>query len=114
MTLGLTEGRPTDPLLRSPERLQGFALPLASTEDLLCMKLSTIAGRGARRDFWDLHALLLSLNYGLEQTLALYVQKDPVENVGYMLKTRHGSERLSGFELAARFGDFFREAFFVG
>lgn len=75
------------PLLRSSERLPGFALPLASTEDLLCMKLAAIAGRGARRDFWDLHALLLSLNYGLEPALALYLQKYPVEDVGHVLKS---------------------------
>ncbi len=75
------------PLLRNAERLPGFALPLASTDDLLCMKLSAIAGRGARRDFWDLHALLLSLNYGVERVLALYVQKYPVEDVGHVLKS---------------------------
>ena len=74
-------------MLKVPERLPGFALPLASLDDLLCMKLAAIAGRGARRDFWDLHALLSSLHYGLESALALYVQKYPVEDVGHVLKS---------------------------
>ncbi len=75
------------PLLKNAERLPGFALPLASLDDLLCMKLAAIAGRGARRDFWDLHALLLSLSYGLGQALELYVQKYPIEDVGHVLKS---------------------------
>lgn len=75
------------PLLKSPERLPGFALPLASPDDLLCMKLAAIAGRGARRDFWDLHALLSSLNSGLKSALDLYVQKYPTEDLGHVLKS---------------------------
>jgi Nucleotidyl transferase AbiEii toxin, Type IV TA system len=75
------------PLLKSSERLPGFALPLASLDDLLCMKLAAIAGRGARRDFWDLHALLLSLNCGLEPALGLYAEKYPVEDLGHVLKS---------------------------
>ncbi len=31
---------------------------LASLEDLGCMKLAAIAQRGAKKDFFDLHALL--------------------------------------------------------
>lgn len=46
------------PLLHPPEHLPGIPIPVASFDDLICMKLSAIAGRGARRDFWDLHAML--------------------------------------------------------
>ncbi|WP_437635786.1 hypothetical protein [Sorangium sp. So ce854] len=40
------------PLLGPPEPLPGIPLPVASLDDLEFMKLSAIAGRGARRDFW--------------------------------------------------------------
>jgi len=42
------------PLVDWPE----YACRLASLEDLGCMKLAAIAQRGAKKDFFDLHALL--------------------------------------------------------
>ena len=75
------------PLLQPTEHLPGFALPLASIADLMCMKLSAIAGRGARRDFWGLHALLQSSGIGLEKALELYSEKYPVDDLGHVLKS---------------------------
>ncbi len=46
------------PLLAGPERIAGIPLPVASIDDLMCMKLSALAGRGMARDFWDLQAML--------------------------------------------------------
>jgi hypothetical protein len=42
------------PLVDWPE----YGCRLASLEDLACMKLAAIAQRGAKKDFFDLHALL--------------------------------------------------------
>ncbi|MBI5501567.1 MAG: nucleotidyl transferase AbiEii/AbiGii toxin family protein [Deltaproteobacteria bacterium] len=57
------EGAPVDlvryryPLLEPPSAgPRGFAV--AGLRDLAAMKLAAIAGRGLRRDFWDLHAIL--------------------------------------------------------
>lgn len=44
------------PLDAPPPGPDGF--PIASLRDLAAMKLATIAGRGLRRDFWDLHEIL--------------------------------------------------------
>ncbi len=45
------------PLLEPPgPGPEGF--PVASIRDLAAMKMATIAGRGLRRDFWDLHEIL--------------------------------------------------------
>jgi len=75
------------PLLGPPERVPGIPVPLASLEDLECMKLSAIAGRGARRDFWDLHALLTARGRGLEEVLAAYRQKYVQEDVGHLVRS---------------------------
>ncbi len=45
------------PPLEPPET-RGRAVPLASLLDLATMKLSAIARRGLRRDFWDLHEII--------------------------------------------------------
>jgi hypothetical protein len=57
------EGIPIDivrypyPLLDAPRRgPEGFRV--AGLRDLAAMKLATIAGRGLRRDFWDLYTIL--------------------------------------------------------
>jgi hypothetical protein len=75
------------PLLGPPESLQGIALPLASLDDLECMKLSAIAGRGARRDFWDLYALLTARGRSLEQALDAYVRKYASEDIGHVVRS---------------------------
>ena len=46
---------PLEPPSSGPE---GF--PVAGVRDLAAMKLTAIARRGLRRDFWDLHAILQS------------------------------------------------------
>lgn len=45
------------PPLEPPET-QGRVVPVASLLDLATMKLSAIARRGLRRDFWDLHEII--------------------------------------------------------
>lgn len=64
-------------------------MPVAGLEDLACMKVSAIAGRGAAKDFWDLHELL-SMGVGggsLDGVLALYRRKFPMEDVGHAIRS---------------------------
>lgn len=77
------------PLLEPPQEREGLAVPVASPEDLACMKISAVAGRGAAKDFWDLHELLAFGVCGgsLEALLALYARKFPVEDVGHAVRS---------------------------
>jgi hypothetical protein len=75
------------PTLKPPERLTGIAVPVATQEDLVCMKLSAIGGRGARRDFWDLHALLGAMAMPLAEALQLFREKYPMEDVGHVIRS---------------------------
>jgi hypothetical protein len=57
---------------------------LASLDDLGCMKLSAIAQRGSRKDFYDVHALL-SRHRPLAELLTLYQQKFQVSDISPVL-----------------------------
>jgi hypothetical protein len=77
------------PLLAATETRGGLAVPVASSEDLACMKVSAIAGRGAAKDFWDLHVLL---EHGVAKgdlgtLLGQYARKYPVEDVGHAVRS---------------------------
>lgn len=61
-----------------------FSCRLASLEDLACMKLSAIAGRGARKDFVDLYALGTS-HINLSRMLELYTEKFGISDIGHVL-----------------------------
>lgn len=50
------------------------------------MKLSAIANRGARRDFWDLHALCLARGWSLDVALGHYRRKFPNEDCGHVIR----------------------------
>jgi hypothetical protein len=76
------------PLLATPDRSL-LSVPVASLDDLLCMKLSAIAGRGAAKDFWDLDALL---EHGVAQgtlsgALELYKRKFSSEDLGHVVRS---------------------------
>lgn len=72
------------PLLQSLVDWPAYGCRLASREDLLCMKLAAIAGRGARKDFLDVYALGIS---GLPPSkgLDLYREKYATSDVGHVL-----------------------------
>jgi len=76
------------PLLRPVHRVARVAIPVASSEDLACMKLSAIGGRGAAKDFWDLDELLNRgvAGGGLADLLALYRQKFPADDIGHVVR----------------------------
>jgi len=60
------------------------AINLASLDDLACMKLSAIAQRGEKKDFYDVYALCTQ-HQSLERLLELYQRKFSVTDVGPVL-----------------------------
>jgi len=68
------------PVVPWPER----GVNLASLDDLACMKLSAIAQRGAKKDFYDVYALC-SQHQPLEHLLELYQKKFSVTDIGPVL-----------------------------
>ena len=58
--------------------------PLASLEDLACMKLSALAQRGARKDFCDLYALGKKA-FSLQDMLGFYRKKFNIPDIGSVL-----------------------------
>lgn len=74
------------PSLREPERRDDIPVRVASRDDLVCMKLSAIAGRGARRDFWDLYALLVAEGTSLADALVAFRVKYASEDVGHVVR----------------------------
>lgn len=73
-------------LLEDVEEDPRVPVKLASPADLVCMKLSAIAGRGARRDFWDLHELLATSGTPLPRALELFSRKYPSTDLGHVVR----------------------------
>jgi hypothetical protein len=74
-------------LLAPPAPAADLAVPVASIIDLACMKLSAIASRGAARDFWDLHEIIITTNRELSIYLDAYRRKFPVEDLGHVIRS---------------------------
>jgi hypothetical protein len=76
------------PLLEPPTAHAGVAVGLASNEDLVCMKLAAIGGRGAAKDFWDLHALFEAgaAHGDLRVALERFRTKYPSNDIGHVVK----------------------------
>jgi hypothetical protein len=72
------------PLLKPLEQWREMNCPLASLEDLACMKLSAIAQRGARKDFCDIYALGKKA-FSLSQMLGFYQKKFGIRDIGSVL-----------------------------
>jgi hypothetical protein len=60
-----------------------YGCELASLPDLACMKLSAVAGRGARKDFIDIYAIG-SMHLSLTEMLDLYGRKYDLTDVGHV------------------------------
>lgn len=58
------------------------ALPVASLDDVRAMPLHAIATRGAARDFWDLHAMLLHRGVPLTRALDEFSRRYPTDDLG--------------------------------
>ena len=61
-----------------------YGCPVASLDDLACMKLSAIAQRGSKKDFLDVYALARE-HRPLQEMLLLYQQKYNVEDIAPVL-----------------------------
>jgi hypothetical protein len=72
------------PLLQDLVSWEDIGVRLASLDDLACMKLSAIAQRGSRKDFYDTYALCRSYR-PLAQLLSLYRQKFAIDDIGPLL-----------------------------
>ena len=72
------------PLLAETVTWADYSSPLASLDDLACMKLSAITQRGARKDFIDLYALV-TRHRPLPELLAAYQQKYNIEDIAHVL-----------------------------
>ena len=70
-------------LLQPPELIE--AVRFLSTQDIAAMKLSAVAQRGSKKDFFDLIELLN--HYPLSQLLSFYGQKYSEDNYFYVLKS---------------------------
>lgn len=59
-----------------------------SDEHLVCMKLAAIGGRGAAKEFWDLHALFeAGVDRGdLREALELFRAKYPSNDRGHIVR----------------------------
>lgn len=58
-------------------------LKIADIKDIVCMKLSAVAGRGTKKDFIDLYYLLKIIS--LENMFELYERKFGIRDYQYML-----------------------------
>ena len=57
----------------------------ASTEEIIALKLNAIAGRGAKKDFFDLHELLNHFTF--EQIIEAYKKKYPQNSIMMVMKS---------------------------
>lgn len=69
--------------------VEDLSVRIASLDDILCRKLSAIAGRGAAKDFWDLDVLLSRGVAGgmLQTAFELFARKFPAVDVGHLLRS---------------------------
>jgi Nucleotidyl transferase AbiEii toxin, Type IV TA system len=74
-------------LLAPPELRAELPVPVASIDDLASMKLSAIAGRGAARDFWDLHTIVTRTARPLSEFLDAFRRKYPVDDIGHVIRS---------------------------
>jgi predicted nucleotidyltransferase component of viral defense system len=72
------------PDLVPPIEWREYGVRLCALEDLACMKLSAVGGRGAKKDFIDLFALGRE-KFTLPQMLEFYGQKYDVSDLGHTL-----------------------------
>ena len=72
------------PLLVAISFDERYVCPIASLDDIACMKLSAVAQRGSRKDFIDIFTLV-HRHRPLSELLALYQQKYAIESIANVL-----------------------------
>jgi len=50
-------------------------IKIASLEDILCMKINAVIGRGNRKDFIDIYFIMKEMNWNSDKVLELFQQK---------------------------------------
>ncbi len=63
-----------------------YGCSLASVADIACMKLASVASRGSRKDFVDLHRILSDF-YSLQTLLRLYRKKYKNRDIGHVVRS---------------------------
>lgn len=58
---------------------------LAGLKDLAAFKLNAVSGRGSKKDFWDVEALLQ--HFTLRQMLDFFTQKYPVAELWHLIRS---------------------------
>lgn len=71
------------PHLQPIEVVNGIRL--VSLPDVIAMKLGAVAGRGAKKDFWDIDRLLRQ--YTLAEMIQFYTQKYPRSDPGQVVRS---------------------------
>ncbi len=66
--------------------IMGVPVLVASVADLVAMKLAAIGDRGAARDFWDLHELMLRTSMSLAAALQLHQRRFPRIDLGHIVR----------------------------
>jgi len=74
------------PMLQPKVLWTEFGVHLAGMNDIVCMKLSAIASRGSRKDFFDLHYLIKHF-LSLEDYLRLYMKKYKNRDIGHVVRS---------------------------
>ena len=72
------------PLLSPLVWWEDLGVPLASLEDIACMKLAAIAQRGSKKDFYDVF-FLCRTTFSLEEMLGFYQRKFSIQDIGSVL-----------------------------
>ena len=72
------------PFINDPTDWPEYRVTLASPDDLACMKLAAIAGRGSRRDFIDMYILAME-HLSISNALELYQRKYETRDIAHVL-----------------------------
>lgn len=72
------------PLLSPLVWWEDLGVPLASLEDIACMKLAAIAQRGSKKDFYDVF-FLCRTTFSLEEMLGFYQRKFSIQDIASVL-----------------------------
>lgn len=74
------------PVLLPPLLWKEYDIYLAAIDDIACMKLSAIAGRGSRKDFIDLYIIIKKFK-PLEDYLDLFMRKYSQRDIGHIVRS---------------------------
>lgn len=82
------------PYLQPVEVIDGFRL--VSFPDVIAMKLGAVVGRGAKKDFWDIHELLKQ--HTIAEMISFYSKKYPNTDPGQVVRSLVYFEDAEGQE----------------